>query len=250
MKKTNAMGKDKNSEGIVSLSAYIQVLLESIEQEGDIPLSQRAYFVTKDLIRNLKLAPGQMILERELVEVLSMSRTPVREGLVRLEMEGWIKIIPRRGFFVVDIEPNDIQQIFEIVEALDELAISLATTCAKDEDLDRLEQIIAAQEQALHEDNLLAWTNLDTLFHEKIMDMAQNPRLKHARSIQYDHLYRANLYTIKWRSKPTFSLLEHRALLANMRAKESEAARIMLRTHRMRTVKEIRQALDKIQSQS
>ncbi|MGG1679502.1 GntR family transcriptional regulator [Neobacillus sp. NRS-1170] len=62
-----------------------------------IRLPQRAYLATRYAIRQLELPPGQTVLEREMVDILGMSRTSVREALVRLEMEGWVRLIPRRG---------------------------------------------------------------------------------------------------------------------------------------------------------
>jgi len=232
---------------ISSLSEDIEQLMTEIGT-GDLPLSQRAYFIIKDLIINLKLIPGQMILEKEVVAALGMSRTPVREALVRLEMEGWIQIVPRRGFVVVEIKVEDIQQIFEVVESLDELATSLATRHGTDEAFATLEQMIQMQEEALDADDLLAWLNLDMLFHKKIMDMSNNLRLKRLRESEYDHLYRLSLYTIEGRTPPRTSVIEHRAIITSMMAREGEAARLLLKTHRMRTLEDIKQALERIKN--
>jgi DNA-binding GntR family transcriptional regulator len=184
-----------------------------------------------------------MVLEREIAEILGMSRTPVREALVRLEMEGWIRLIPRRGFIVSPIVAEDLQQIYEIVEVLDGVAGRLATGRATSEQLDHLGFLIQEQKKALENDDLTTWTDLDDQFHSYIIDLAENPRLRGIMDSQSDQLYRARLYTIKYRPKPTRSITEHTAILAIMRAADPEAVQMMLKSHRHRAHIEILEAL-------
>jgi DNA-binding GntR family transcriptional regulator len=155
-----------------------------------------------------------------MAEILGMSRTPVREALVRLDMEGWIHLIPRRGFIVSTILEDDLRQIYEVVEVLDGVAGRLATGRATSQQLNHLEFLIQEQKKALENDNLIAWTDLDDQFHSYIVDLAENPRLRGIMDSQSDQLYRARLYTIKYRPKPTRSITEHTAILAIMRASE------------------------------
>lgn len=234
-----------NIEGLdpSALAQNIQSFLSTLDKNGESRLPQRAYLAARHAIRHLQLPPGQMILEREMAEILGMSRTPVRESLVRLEMEGWVRLIPRRGFVVAPIVADDLQQIYEVVEALDGIAGSLATKRATPEELNRLDRLIEEQEKALELEDLLAWTDLDDQFHHSIIDLAQNPRLRGIMDSQSDQLYRARLYTIKLRPKPTRSIMEHKAIVTVMRAGEPEAARMMLQSHRYRARNEILQAI-------
>lgn len=226
-----------------TLSLNVQSFLSSFDFSGETRLPQRAYLAVRHAIRHLQLPPGQTVLEREMAEILGMSRTPVREALVRLEMEGWVRLIPRRGFIVAPIVADDLQQIYEVVEALDGIAGQHATGRATSEQLDYLEVLVHEQEKALEIDDLLAWTDLDDQFHNYIVDLARNPRLRGIMDSQSDQLYRARLYTIKLRPKPTRSIIEHKAILAVMRASEPEAARTMLQSHRHRARNEILDAL-------
>lgn len=210
---------------------------------GENRLPQKAYMAIRQAVRQLHLAPGQTVLEQEMAEVLGMSRTPVREALVRLQIEGWVRIIPRRGFTVTDIEANDLQQIYEIVEALDGVAGQLAAVRATDEELQALDLLIQKQEKALEENNLLAWTELDDQFHSRIVDMAHNSRLSTVMESQADQLYRARLYTIPFRPHPTRSITDHKAIVSVLKAGEAEAAKVILESHRFRTRKEVVQAL-------
>ncbi|MEH7307293.1 GntR family transcriptional regulator [Neobacillus drentensis] len=226
-----------------ALSQNIHSFLNSLDKNGESRLPQLAYLATRHAIRQLQLPPGQTVLEREMAEILGMSRTPVREALVRLEMEGWVRLIPRRGFVVAPIIADDLQQIYEVVEALDGIAGSLAAKRATPEELDKLDHLIEEQEKALASEDLLAWTDLDEQFHQLIVDLARNPRLRGVMDSQSDQLYRARLYTIKLRPEPTRSIMDHKAIVSVMRAAEPDAARSMLQSHRYRARSEILQII-------
>ena len=225
------------------LVLVVRSFLSTLDVNGESRLPQRAYLAIRHAIRHLQLPPGQTILEREMAEILGMSRTPVHESLVRLETEGWVRLIPRRGFIVAPIVASDLEQIYEVVEALDGVAGKLATGRATNEELNQLEHLIEEQEKALELNDLLAWTELDDQFHNYIVDLAQNPRLRGIVDNQSDQIYRARLYTIRLRPKPTNSVIEHKAILAVMRAGDPEAVRIMLQSHRHRARNEILETL-------
>ncbi|SEC16251.1 GntR family transcriptional regulator [Paenibacillus sp. GP183] len=244
MSNQDSYADDNNQERVSrSLSLYVQSFLSALDSSGETRLPQRAYLAVRHIILHLQLPPGQTVLEREIAEILGMSRTPVHEALVRLEMEGWIRLIPRRGFIVSPIVAEDLQQIYEVVEVLDGVAGRLATGRANSEQLNHLEFLIREQKKALENDDLIAWTDLDDQFHSYIVDLAENPRLRGIMDNQSDQLYRARLFTIKYRPKPTRSITEHTAILAIMRAADPEAVQTMLKSHRHRAHIEILEAL-------
>jgi GntR family transcriptional regulator, rspAB operon transcriptional repressor len=248
----NAMSNQKTPDFNVKrlnqsdLSLIVRSFLSDLDVNEESRLPQRAYLAIRHAIRHLQLPPGQTVLEREMAEILGMSRTPVRESLIRLETEGWVRLIPRRGFIVAPLVADDLQQIYEVVEALDGVAGKLATGRATQEELNHLEHLIEEQEKALERNDLLAWTDLDEEFHNYIVDLAQNPRLRGVVDSQSDQLYRARLYTIAFRPKPTRSVIEHKAILAVMQAGDPEAVRTMLQSHRYRARNEILETLRSI----
>jgi GntR family transcriptional regulator, rspAB operon transcriptional repressor len=144
--------------------------IENLKEYDENRLPLRAYHIIRLAIRDLILSPGKTILEREMAEVLQMSRTPVREALVRLETEGMVRIIPRRGFVVEPIEKEDLKQIYEIVETLDGLAVSLAAPKVGIEEISQLETLVKLQEEALEQDDLKKWATLDDQFHKLIIE--------------------------------------------------------------------------------
>lgn len=233
----------KNTEASINIQKVQQDLEPIITNITERKLPQRAYQILRLAIRNLKLSSGKTILEREIAEVLGMSRTPVREALIRLQTEGVVTLIPRKGFEVEPIEAKDLREIYEVVEMLEGLAAKLSTDTISEEQLSDLEMLIEHQEIAINENDLEEWARLDNLFHFKIIEYAENKRLSNVIDVHADQLYRARLITINKRPLPFQSIVEHRAILACMRAKDGDAAQTTMQSHRKRARNEILKAI-------
>ncbi|MGO1059660.1 GntR family transcriptional regulator [Planococcus sp. FY231025] len=225
-------------------AALKKILLSYKEEVKEDRLPQRAYIIIRKAIRNLQLQPNEAFLELEIADMLEMSRTPIREALIRLEMDGWIKLMPRKGFSVEPIIKENIEQICQIAEALDGVAAELATQNMDEERFGMLESLIDRQEKHLLENNLKAYTDIDDQFHNLIVDYSQNKRLKTVMDSHSDQLYRARLFTINERKLPTRSILEHRAIVAAMRARDSKAVQMLMLSHRHRGNQEILKIID------
>lgn len=219
------------------------LILPPVDIHDEQRLPQRAYLALRQSIRTLRLAPGQMVREREVVEALGMSRTPVREALVRLETEGWVQIIPRHGFLINSLAADDLQQMYEIVEGLDGMASALATTRNTAETLSSLEAVLQQQLEALERNDLIAWAELDDAFHLQIVKLSGNVRLCDLVENYNDQLYRARLYTINLRPRPTRSVEEHQHIFEAMRVGDAEGARMRMQDHRRRARGEILQVI-------
>lgn len=241
--------RDKNTNNNIKNSIQeLRVFIDRLESLNDYRLPQRAYHILRLAIRDLILPPGKTLLEREISEVLQMSRTPVREALVRLETEGVVQLIPRRGFIVEPIVQEDLKEIYQIVENLDGLAIELATSKASEEEISELEAIIEKQEKALVNKDLEKWAILDENFHSMIITLSDNKRLNSVIEIHSDQTYRARLFTINHRPLPFRSIKEHKAIIACMKAKDEKAARIIMQSHRKRAQQEILAGIEKIKN--
>lgn len=107
----------------------------------------------KARILNFELKPGERFFETGISEDLGVSRTPIREALNRLEHEGLIKSLPNKGYSVSDLTATEIEELFEIREALEVLALRTAARNARREDWVRLEQVI--KDQSLYQDKEL-----------------------------------------------------------------------------------------------
>jgi GntR family transcriptional regulator, rspAB operon transcriptional repressor len=202
-------------------------------------LPQRAYLALRRAIRDLHLAPGEMVLEGEAAAALGISRTPVREALVRLEAEGMLRLVPRHGFRVAPLDPDGLRELYEILEGLEAVAVDLAASRATPEQLDRLDESVREQERALAADDLVAWLAADNRFHARVAELSGNRRLEAMARSCGDQLYRARLFTHRLRPKPVASTRDHRAVAAAIRAGDGARARALHQAHRRRARDEI-----------
>jgi DNA-binding GntR family transcriptional regulator len=226
------------SDNLPSVSVAAALAPYADESE-DGRLTQRVYTAVRGAIRNLGLRPGQTVLEREVADALGLSRTPVREALVRLEADHLVRLIPRHGFAVLPVGAEGMRRIYEVVEGLEGMAVLLAAERRSAEDLEKLEESIRRQEAALDADDLVGWTRADERFHEQLLDASGNAHLHRLLDPYADHLHRVRLYTIRRRPKPARSTAEHRAVLEIIRMGNGRAARELHQGHWQRVREEL-----------
>jgi DNA-binding GntR family transcriptional regulator len=195
-------------------------------------LTDRAYAQLQSAIANLILRPGRELSERYVAEWLGMSRMPVREALLRLRDEGLVTAVPRRGYYVSQISADDAREIYEMLEGLESMAVKLAAERATPEDVVRLEQAVTEQEEALARDDLDAWLVADEKFHDAILEIARNRRIRKIIEPLNAQLHRLRLFTVRIRPKPTRSVEEHRAEVEAIKKGDAELARNIHMAHR------------------
>ncbi|MEA2333321.1 MAG: hypothetical protein QOH58_3459 [Thermoleophilaceae bacterium] len=109
----------------------------------DASLGERAYFELRDRIVSLRLRPGALVHEEEVMEDLGMSRTPIREALLRLAQEKLVVVIPRRGTFVTDVHVGDVGTVYEFRRELEVAAAGWAAERRREADIPAIEEIIS-----------------------------------------------------------------------------------------------------------
>ena len=114
-----------------------------------IPLRDQVRDELRRRIADGRLQPGSKMVERELAEEFGVSRVPVREALRTLETEGFVQVVPRKGVVVRHLSRRDVEELFDVREALEFLATRLATEKATNEELAALRHILAEGEEAL-----------------------------------------------------------------------------------------------------
>lgn len=205
-----------------------------------------AYERLKEEIRTNSLPPGYQAPEPEIAMRLGMSRTPVREALIRLEAEGLVELIPRRGARVLPVRPDDMREIYEILTSLEpDAAASLAARKPGNDELKPLEQATSDMEAALEDGDLDKWAEADDRFHLTLLELQGNRRLKGIISSLFDQAHRARIVTLRMRDLPVKSTEEHRQILEHLRQGDAEAARKAFRGHRQRAADELIGILEK-----
>lgn len=185
-------------------------------------------------------APGFQAMEQEVALQLGMSRTPVREALIRLGKEGLVEVIPRRGMRVLPVSPNDMREIYEILTALESMAAELlAARKPSNAELKPLVTATQAMEKALAKGDLDAWAAADELFHQRLIVMAGNKMLSDAVMSYWDRAHRARMFTLRLRPTPVNSTQEHMALVERLQAGDAPGAAAVNRQHRQRASREL-----------
>ncbi len=184
--------------------------------------------------------PGHRALEQEVALALGMSRTPVREAMVRLQTEGLVEVVPRHGMRVLPVSPADMREIYEILTALEGMAVErLAQRRPADDELAPLVQATRDMERALLADDLEAWARADERFHAGLIELAGNRQLQATVMNYWDRAHRARMFSLRLRPKPQNSTQEHMELVERLRAGDAVGAAAVNRAHRERASREL-----------
>jgi len=200
----------------------------------------QAYGAIRRRILDNVYAPGQQVLESALAGELGISRTPVREALIRLALEGLVEVIPRHGMRVLPVSPNDMREIYVVLTALESAAAEiLAKRRPGDAELRPLVDATREMSRALKADDLDAWAAADERFHQGLVELAGNQTLMDAVARVGDRVHRARMFTLRLRPKPVNSTREHLALLDRIQAGDFVGAVEVNRAHRERASGEL-----------
>jgi DNA-binding GntR family transcriptional regulator len=213
-------------------------------------LVDQAYSVIRRRVLDNMFPPGYRALESELAEALGISRTPLREALIRLQKEGLVEVVPRHGMRVLPVSPADMAEIYVVLAALESAAVELvATRRPPERELKPLLQATRDMDHALKADDLDAWAAADEQFHRTLMDLAGNRMLKETVENFWDRAHRARLVTLRLRPKPVDSTREHAQLVDRLRAGDAAGAIAVNRAHRARASRELLALFERLRLQ-
>ncbi|MGF9715161.1 GntR family transcriptional regulator [Paenibacillus naphthalenovorans] len=210
------------------------------------PIRDKVYEYIKQAIVQGVYKSGERIIERELADQLNVSRTPIREALFRLESQGFVKTLPRKGVIVSKLSPEEVIEIFTILSALESLAMKLASQKAEPHHREELTKIIEEIDHALAQPN---FEQEHWHFHFKINDIIcramQSPRLTQMLDGLSDYI-RAFVhlgYELPGRMRKAME--EHRDLARAVRDGEAELAENFTKIHVENAKKAYLEALNK-----
>lgn len=195
-------------------------------------LRDQIYQIFHDMILNREILPGEKILEEELATKLGVSRTPVRECLCRLENEGIVEIIPRRGAFLRKYSQHKVAEIFDMREVLEGLVARLAAG-GNDSELNSRIRLVLDRVYPLPDqgENLTRFTRADVEFHRLLLNACNNEMLQNAMAVINTHLQiiRARTVVIPGRARRTVE--EHYMVLDAIEKRDPESAEKLMREH-------------------
>ncbi len=220
--------------------------MKEMDRRKKTSLVQTAYKELKLDIMENKMSPGFQATEVEIAKRLNISRTPTHEALLRLQAEGLIEVIPRRGVRILPISLSDMKEIYNILSLVEpEAAASLAASKPSLESLSLLEKAMIDMEEMLEKGDLSAWAVADDHLHRTLMQLHGNKRLAAFVNNLYDQAHRARIATLSLRKPPLLSNKEHREIFDFIKAGKERETRKAFRAHRERATKELMDILEK-----
>ncbi|KSV80398.1 hypothetical protein N183_17555 [Sinorhizobium sp. Sb3] len=209
--------------------------------------ADRAYRTLKRQILDNELPPGTQLLEAEASSLLGMSRTPVREAMIRLQEEGMVEIRPRHGMRVLGISARDVKEMYQVLTGLESIAAYVvASRGVSETEHEAMRKAVLDMDSALEADDLDAWARADERFHTLLVGLSGNQRLIGVVSQFVEQAHRARMLTLRLRPKPTQSNRDHEALVDAIAAGDAEAARRIHHEHRERAGRIIIELLEKL----
>lgn len=204
----------------------LKINLDNHRSLGDI-----VYEALRDAIINQFLKPGERLMENELAEEMGVSRTPVREAIRKLEIEGYVVMLPRKGAYVAGLSIRDINNLFEIRSTLETLAAELAVLRATQEEIEEMERNLVMEACHYEAGDILNTIEVDIKFHELIYKASKNNRLQNMLKDLRDQVQRFRTTTLAVPGRMRFALDEHRRIVEAIAERNVQEVKIASREH-------------------
>ncbi|MFH1136604.1 MAG: GntR family transcriptional regulator [Pseudomonadota bacterium] len=190
------------------------------------------------------LAAGEKLVDAELAEALGVSRTPIREAFLALEMQGFVEVRPGRETRVAGIEKNDILRIYLPLAALQSLAAEIAAPIISRERIEKLKGVNAEFTALIDQGRPFQAMELDEDFHNLIIEAADNPYISSFAATMQMHIRRFKFLFLK-NIKPTdrSSSTEHARLIAALEAGDAQEAAGIMKSNILRPMRELFESL-------
>lgn len=197
----------------------------SLQTDEFLPLRDEVFNTLREKILKGVYKPGERLMEIHLADQLGVSRTPIREAIRMLELEGLVKMVPRKGAQVAKISKEDLQDVLEVRKALDTLSVKLACERITEDEIKLLNNAEREFEKALASKDVREIAEADVAFYDVIHSATKNGRLKSMISNLAERIYRYRFEYIKQQSDGGKTLmLEHREIMRCIESRDVESA--------------------------
>ena len=196
-----------------------------------LPLRDVVFNTLRQAILTGELKPGERLMELHLAGRLGVSRTPIREAIRMLELEGLVTMIPRKGAEVSRISKQDISDVLEVRGSLDALAVRLSCERITEEEITLLEEAAEAFRKAVHTGDLTAVAQADVLFHDRIAASSKNKRLIQMVNNLAERVFRYRMEYLKDTRNHENLIREHEEILNDIRNRDTQHAQEAILKH-------------------
>ena len=229
-------------------------MAKTIEKELDIApidvnfsLKDKIYTTLKAAISTMNIYADDAELrldERRLSEQLSISRTPVREALARLEQEGLVTILPRRGVYIVRKTKKEILEMVAVWAALESMAGRLIVKNATDEEIGSLRTLFSTIEGGQMEAQIDEYSQQNIDFHQAILEMSGSSLICDITDNLFIHMRSIRARTINEADRANRSIIDHMHIIEALEARDGDLAANLIREHSIKLAKHIEENVD------
>ena len=192
---------------------------------------EAAFEKIKEAIIKGHFKPGEKLVEQTLAQEMGVSRTPVREAIRRLEAEGFVVSIPRKGVVVSRADKEEIVQLYSIRAELEGLAARWAIENADEDDMRKLDEAISRMEETAASGDLDGVVQSNALFHDAIAQASKSRILCTLLKTLQDNIQRFRFQSLHLPRRPEAALAEHKEIVAAIKEKKTEEADRLLKEH-------------------
>ena len=189
-----------------------------------LPLRDVVFNTLRQAILRGELKPGERLMEIQLANKLGVSRTPIREAIRKLELEGLVLMIPRRGAEVAEITEKSLRDVLEVRRALEELSVQLACERITEEQIEELKLAAKEFEIVLKSGDVTAYAEADVKFHDIIYFATDNQRLISLLYNLREQMYRYRVEYLKSTEIHEQLLREHQHIIEMLESRNREKA--------------------------
>ena len=191
-------------------------------------------------ILNGKYKRGEELVESSIGKELGISRTPVREAIRQLELEGLVQLVPNKGAFVTGISEKDVRDIYLIRARLEGLAARMAAKNITPELLDAMEEMVVLSEYHAKKEHYEQVCEMDSKFHKLLYKASGSRILEHTLTDFHQYVQRVRMASIMKKRRMEKSNDEHDAILTAIREHDEEKAELVATRHISNTVENLK----------
>lgn len=202
--------------------------------EAPASLSEMAYEAIKESLLRMdfsQLPDDGRLDERELAMRLGVSRTPLRGAINRLVTEGFLKVVPRKGVYVVKKSRREIIEILLVRAALEGMAARLATAHISDRDIRMMKELFSPFDPSNVDGHIPQYSDANIKFHELVLEASHCGKLIELANNLFDHIRMIRFRTISFGERPKNSLEEHRSIIEALENRDADLAEKRMREH-------------------
>ena len=215
--------------------------------QEDFSLKSRIHRSLRDAITSMNIYAEDAELrldERELSDRLAISRTPIREALARLEQEGLVRVVPRKGVYIVRKTKAEILEMITVWAALESMAARLVTQVASDEEIASLRSLFTTFQDGQVQAKIDEYSDTNIAFHQAILRLSRCALIEDMADGLFIHLRSIRARTIEEDDRAKRSIIDHMHIIEALEARDTELADRLVREHTMNLAKHVEKNVD------